>query len=56
MVGSGRSELMAIVNKSTDMMSEAKEALQQCSGTLAAATIAMQDMKDDANRRARQTA
>jgi hypothetical protein len=51
-----RTQLVAVINQSTEMMGDAREALQQCSGTLAAAASIMQDMKDDANRRARQTA
>jgi hypothetical protein len=58
-----RSELVSVLTKNTDViakntdvMGESKEALQQCSGTLIAAASIMQDMKDEANRRARQTA
>lgn len=45
-----RTEIVTAVNKATDVMSEAKEVMQVCSGTLAAVTVAMQDMKDEAKR------
>lgn len=48
-----RAELVTVINKNTDIMGETKEALQQCSGTLIAAAQIMQDMKDEANRRAK---
>lgn len=48
-----RQELVTVVNKATDAMVETRQSLEQCSGTLIAAAQIMQDMKDEANRRAK---
>lgn len=49
-----RQELVTVVVKATDVMDQTKENVVQCSGTLAACTVALNDMRDEAKRSARE--
>lgn len=48
-----REELVTVVNKATDVMSETKECMSQCAGTLAACAVALGDMRDETKRQQR---
>ncbi len=51
-----RVELITTVKAATDAMSEAKDTIAYCAGTMNACTVAMNDMRDESKRAARQRA